>query len=59
MNKYEQMSNAEIMIELKQMQLDHEAVKTQIQKEYQLLEKIENNFDLAQATLDNRLKGGK
>ena len=53
----EQMSNNEILFEVKQMEADHEALKLKMLKDYDKLEEIELRFDRANKILVKRLKG--
>lgn len=58
-NNWENKSNNEILLEIKQLQLDHEALKLKIVKEYDKLIEIENEFYEAQEIIKERLKGKK
>ena len=57
MNKLEDLSNNEILFEIKQMEADHEAQKLVVLKEYDKLVEIEKRFDKANQILQQRLKG--
>lgn len=50
-------SNNEILLELKQLQEEHEAIKTKMLKDYDRLEAIEKRFNEANAELHARLNG--
>jgi hypothetical protein len=58
-NDWENKSNNEILLEIKQLQLDHEALKLKIIKEFDKLVEIENQFNEAQEIVKERLKGKK
>lgn len=58
-NDWENKSNNEILLEIKQLQLDHEALKLKIIKEFDKLVEIENQFNKAQEIIKERLKGKK
>jgi len=58
-NDWENKSNNEILLEIKQIQLDHEALKLKIIKEFDKLVEIENLFNEAQEIVKERLKGKK
>ena len=58
-NDWENKSNNEILLEIKQIQLDHEALKLKIIKEFDKLVEIENLFNEAQEVVKERLKGKK
>ena len=53
----ENKSNTEIALEIKQIQLDFDAIKQDIIKLYDLLERKENEFNEANAELHKRLTG--
>jgi hypothetical protein len=53
----EQMSNNEILFEIKKMEADHEALKLKMIKDYDNLVEIEKRFDKANQILIKRLKG--
>jgi hypothetical protein len=57
MEYWKDKSNNEILLEIKQMQLDHEAVKARMLEHYEVLEAIEKRFDDANKELSKRLKG--
>ncbi len=54
---WEDKSNNEILLEIKQLQLDHEALKLKIIREFDKLVEIENKFNDAQEVIKKRLKG--
>ena len=58
-NDWENKSNNEILLEIKQLQLDHEALKLKIIKEFDKFVEIENQFNEAQEIVKERLKGKK
>lgn len=57
MESFKDKSNNQILLEIKQMQIDHEAVKAQLLKNYDILEAIEKRFEEANEVLTNRLIG--
>ncbi len=52
-------TNNEILLEIKQMQLDYEAQKLKTLREYDKLVEIENRYNEAQKIMKTRLKGSK
>lgn len=50
-------TNADILLEIKQMQADHEAIKSRMLRDFNTLEEIEKCFDEANMILSKRLKG--
>ena len=56
-SSFEEKSNNEILLEIKQMQLDHEALKLKIVRDYDKLIELENKFNLAQKIIKERLTG--
>lgn len=56
---WEDKTNNEILLEIKQLQLDHEALKIKISKEFDKLVEIENKFYEASKIIKERLKGKK
>lgn len=56
-NDLEEMSNNEILFEIKKMEADHEALKLKMLKDYDKLVDIEKRFDRANQILLKRLKG--
>lgn len=55
---FEQMSNNEILFEIKKMEAEHEALKLKMLKDYDKLVEIEKQFDKANQIIYKRLKGG-
>ena len=53
----DEMSNNEILFEIKKMEADHEALKLKMLKDYDKLVDIEKRFDRANQILLKRLKG--
>ena len=56
---WEDKTNNEILLEIKQLQLDHEALKLKIIREFDKLVEIENKFNDAQNVIKERLVGKK
>ena len=56
---WEDKSNNEILLEIKQLQLDHESLKMKIAREFDKLVEIEGNFEEAQKIIKQRLIGNK
>jgi hypothetical protein len=56
---WDEKSNNEILLELKQMQLDYEAQKLKTLKEFDKLIDIENEYNNAQKIIKSRLTGNK
>lgn len=56
-NDLDEMSNNEILFEIKKMEADHEALKLKMLKDYDKLVDIEKRFDRANQILLKRLKG--
>ena len=56
---WEDKSNNEILLEIKQLQLDQEALKMKIAREFDKLVEIEGNFEEAQKIIKQRLIGNK
>ena len=52
-------SNNEILLEIKQIQLEHEALKLKIINEYDKLVELENKFYDAQNIVKQRITGKK
>jgi hypothetical protein len=52
-------SNNEILLEIKQIQLEHEALKLKIINEYDKLVELENKFYEAQNIVKQRITGKK
>jgi RNA-binding protein YhbY len=59
MEKLENMTNNEILMEIKKMQADHEVIKLRMLKDNDVLDAIEKRFAIANAELLRRLKGDK
>jgi hypothetical protein len=57
MEEYEEKTNSEIMLELKQMENDFNAIKIKMQKDYTLLEIIEKKYNNLTKYLEKRLTG--
>ena len=57
--KWEDKGNNEILLEIKQLQLDHESLKMKIAREFDKLVEIEEHFNDAQNVIKERLKGNK
>jgi len=55
--KLEDMSNNEILFQIKQFEADHEALKLKMLKDYDKMIEIEKRFDKANKILLKRLKG--
>lgn len=56
---FENMSNNDILFQIKQMEADHEAIKIKMLKDYDKMVEIEKRFDKANQILIKRLKGEK
>ena len=52
-------SNNEILMLMKNWQVDYDTIKTRMLKDYDLLESIEKKYNEANLELVNRLKGEK
>jgi hypothetical protein len=59
MDEFKNKTNNDILLEIKQMQFDYEAVKANLLRDYDLLEMIEARFNEANDVLNTRLSGGK
>jgi hypothetical protein len=59
MTDYEGKTNNEILLEIKQMQIDHENLKAKMLTDYDKLIEIEEKFMLANKIITERLKGQK
>lgn len=55
--KLDEMSNNEILFQIKQFEADYEAIKLKMLKDFDRLEEIERQFDQANKLLLKRLKG--
>lgn len=58
-NEWEDKSNDEIIIALKQLQMDYDAQKLKTVKEFDKLIEIEKNFIEASSIITERMKGKK
>jgi len=58
-SNWEEKTNNEILLEIKQMQFDHEAQKMKILKEFDRLVELEDKFNEAQKVIKERLSGKK
>ena len=56
---WEDKTNNEILLEIKQLQFDHEALKMKIIREFDKLVEIENKFYDASKIIKERLSGKK
>ena len=56
---WEDKGNNEILLEIKQLQLDHESLKIKIAREFDKLVEIEERFNEAQKIIKKRLTGNK
>jgi hypothetical protein len=52
-------TNNEILLDIKQMQIDHESLKTKMLRDYDKLIELEEKFKLANKTITDRLKNNK
>jgi RNA-binding protein YhbY len=59
MEKLKDMTNNEILMEIKKMQADHDVIKLRMLRDNDLLDAIEKSFALANEELIKRLKGEK
>lgn len=59
MNKFEDKSNNEILLEMKQLELDHEALKQKMLDDYDMLMEIEKQHADANKVINKRLKSEK
>jgi hypothetical protein len=57
MNDLESKSNNEILLEIKQIEADHEALKLNMLKDLDRLFELEARFERANQIILNRLKG--
>ncbi len=57
MKEYEDKTNNEILLEIKQMQIDHENLKAKMLRDYDKLLEIEDKFMSANKAISERLKG--
>jgi hypothetical protein len=56
MKKFEDKSNDEILLGIKQMELEHEALKQKMLKDYDKLLEIEKDFQISHKIITDRLK---
>jgi|TARA_B100000497_G_scaffold123725_1_gene156916 hypothetical protein len=59
MDIYKDKTNNEILLDIKQMQIDHESLKTKMLRDYDELIELEEKFKLANKTITDRLKNNK
>ncbi len=59
MSSWDNKSNSEIILEIKQLQANHEALKAELLRKYDTLESIEKRFEEAHNELLTRLNGKK
>jgi len=59
MKKFEDKTNNEIVLELKQLELDHESLKMKMLKDYDKLMDIEKEYAEGNRLINKRLKGEK
>ena len=57
MKDIENLTTNEVLLHIKQLELDHESLKTKMIKDLDKLEEIEKDFNQANKILLNRLKG--
>ena len=57
MSDFENKSNNQIILELQQIKLEHEALKIKIIRDYEILEALEKKFDEANKIISKRLRG--
>lgn len=57
MDNLEEMTNNEILFQIKQFEADHEAIKLKMLQDYDKMVEIEKKFDRANKLLIKRLKG--
>jgi hypothetical protein len=56
-NNWDDKTNNEILLEIKQMQLDHEALKNKMLRDWDKLVELEDKFKEANNIIVERLKG--
>jgi hypothetical protein len=56
-NNWDDKTNNEILLEIKQMQLDHEALKSKMLRDWDKLVELEDKFKEANNIIVERLKG--
>lgn len=54
--EWEELSNAEIEVKLKELEFEYTSVSTKIQNEYDLLRKLNNEYLEGKRIIDKRLK---
>lgn len=59
MEKWDNMTNNEILMEIKILQANHDAIKLRMLKDYDELEETEKQFAEANKVIVKRLKGEK
>jgi|DEB0MinimDraft_4_1074332.scaffolds.fasta_scaffold53455_2 hypothetical protein len=59
MDIYKDKTNNEILLDIKQMQIDHESLKAKMLRDYDKLIELEEKFKLANKTITDRLKNNK
>ena len=57
MNDYKEMGNSQIMTEILSLQAEHEAIKVNILKKMDELDRVEKKFNEANNILVTRIKG--
>lgn len=57
MDELENMTNNEILFQIKQMEADHESIKIKMLKDYDKMLEIEKKFEQANKIILKRLKG--
>ncbi len=57
MDKLEDKSNSQIITEIQQLKLEHEALKVKILRDYDKLEYLEKQFNEANKIISKRLRG--
>lgn len=58
-NEYKDKTNNDILLDIKRMEYDYEALKQKMLRDFDTLMEIEKQFKLAHLEIDNRLKGVK
>jgi hypothetical protein len=56
-HNWDDKSNNEILLEIKQMQFDYEGLKQKMLNDFDILVEIENKYNEAQKVIIERLKG--
>jgi hypothetical protein len=57
LTELEELSNNEILFEIKKMEVEHEAIKLKMLKDYDKMLEIEKKFERANQILKKRLSG--